>query len=545
MSIITEFQPNQLKPIPKKFFLFLLLLGFAAIILPSETYAQNSQRDSIIEKLLRDLSTKNPMGDFGTQDDIFHHNSNNTRRAPQKNDTNTIREIRDIARDFSNESRQLVNVLYDAQYNETSVKSYLTEALQVTATARILERATQDTNNLADIIPHVELLDREWRLLSRQLQNYSNYNSAVKHSLTRLDSLDNKLIRLAETQPQLNLKTIIRECHSIEYGLDKLVEDIRYELPNSQAKNDLIYDGNQLKFEVTEAIESIYREVKPEQLVEIYKRFQDSWYPFTNKLRNYSNSRIDQRIQDIQASNLKLRELFWLPQKIDRQQLIYLTDKLVKDVDYYFARTPLKLIIELRDPDLALSTANEFYGVFENFTQTVNGGENMSEMVDAFSYIEESWQDFYRIFSSINSSNARMALQKIEQNMSTLRTALQVEDKYDRTEAMDIAAKIDNLTNHLNYDVKIWLDKDRQFTYRSETLRESDQFAREAEAFSRAVVRGQSIPQLRTQFNRLYERWRNVYRFISKCQTAHRPHLGRQASKITPTMVEMRTLLRN
>ncbi len=528
--------------------LFVLTLIFCSsmFLLPNQAEAQRSDRDRdrIIENMLKELS-RDDMGTFGNDRELlFPDNSGTNNRPPQKSDQNTIREIRKVAQDFNNESRQLVNKLYDAQYSERSVKSFLNEALQVSASARILERKAQDTDRLSEIIQVVESLDREWRVLSKQLHNYANSNSSVKNSVDRLNSLDDKLIRLAGSRPQLNLKTIIRECHSIEYGLDKLLEDIRYELPNGQARNDLVYDGNQLKYEVSDAIDSVYDQANEKKLVALYKNFQDGWYPFASKLRNYNKPRIDRRIQDIQNSNTRLRELFLLPQKIDRQQLIYLTDKLVKDVDYFFARTPLKLIIELRDSDLALATANEFYGVFENFADNVNDNSKFSELADAFNYIEESWQDFNRIFKSINSSNARIALQKIERSMHSLRSSLQVENKYDQSEAIDLAAQIDNLTNHLNFDVKTWLDKDRNFTYRAETLREAEQFAREAEQFDRAIVNGKSSPQLQTQFNDLYSRWGRVYRLISKCRTAHRPHLGRQASKITPAMVQMRTILR-
>jgi hypothetical protein len=528
----------------RNMFVLTLILCSSMFLLPNQAQAQKSDRDRIIENMLKELS-RDDMGTFGNdREQLFPENSGSHNRAPQKSDQNTIREIRRVAHDFNIESRQLVNKLYDAQYGERAVKSFLIEALQVTASARILERKTQDTDRLSEIILVVESLDREWRVLSKQLHNYASYNSSVKNSVNKLNSLDDKLIRLAGSRPQLNLKTIIRECHSIEHGLDKLIEDIRYEIPNSQARNDLIYDGNQLKYEVNDAIDSVYDQANEKKLVALYKNFQDGWYPFASKLRNYNKSRIDRRVQDIQNSNTRLRELFLLPQKIDRQQLIYLTDKLVKDVDYFFARTPLKLIIELRDADLALATANEFYGVFENFADNVNDNANFSELADAFSYIEESWQDFNRIFKSINSSNARVALQRIEQSMHSLRSSLQVEDKYDQTEAINLAAQIDNLTSHLNFDVKTWLNKDKNFTYRSETLRESELFARESEQFNRAIVNGQSSSRLQTQFNDLYSRWGTVYRLISKCRTAHRPHLGRQASKITPAMVRMRTLLR-
>jgi len=57
------------------------------------------------------------------------------------------------------------------------------------------------------------------------------------------------------------------------------------------------------------------------------------------------------------------------------------------------------------------------------------------------------------------------------------------------------------------------------------------------------LVRGVPVSQLRREIDELYDNWRTVYGYLVKCQTEDRPTLGRLSSRLTPALVELRTMI--
>ena len=73
------------------------------------------------------------------------------------------------------------------------------------------------------------------------------------------------------------------------------------------------------------------------------------------------------------------------PQQADTSNLSYIVEGLKHDIDEYFTRAPLKLVMELPESRSALATAGAFYGNCEQFLQDA-AAENASpsDLADSF-----------------------------------------------------------------------------------------------------------------------------------------------------------------
>src|SRR5690606_37709322 len=76
-------------------------------------------------------------------------------------------------------------------------------------------------------------------------------------------------------------------------------------------------------------------------------------------------------------------------------------------------------------------------------------------------YIDEAWSEFKQLFMHMESEPAKQVLTQIEQSIVALRNALQVNDSLDRSQLTELAATLENLSEHLQFDSRSWLSRER------------------------------------------------------------------------------------
>jgi hypothetical protein len=303
----------------------------------------------------------------------------------------------------------------------------------------------------------------------------------------------------------------------------------------------LLIEGRQAQQQVRHMSLLLRDGANYDSLVEEYGRFSQMWSPMLTKLQSYNNRYMERVLRRITESDRAIHELLWLPQDIDRDQLVYQTSLLKKDVDEFFARTPLKLLIGLPNSEYVLSTADAFYGVCENFSDIVNGNSSRQDMVDAFRYIEDAQADFIQTFKPIRSQAALNVLNSIDQHVNDLRSGLTLEEQFDRQKAIDLGASLQNLADHLDMDTKIWLSH-VQTNYEQAAQASTSRFSQLAADYHSQALSGSNASKLKSLSDGLYEQWRDVHSYLSRSTGADRTHLAQLATHIGQTLVELRAL---
>ena len=458
--------------------------------------------------------------------------------------TAELKLLRPLIRDFSNDASQLTYALNEQIRQTPALRTLYTDALRVSAEAVGLDKRAGQVNDHRQLAEEFQTLDADWRELAYRMEGVRGLQAGTRDLVANLNDGGEQIRKSLNMQPQLNRQGLYMKTASLAGDLENLLDDINAELGRSKNAQQYAMQGSRIRQEVL-GLAALSRDDHADTalIVDEYKRVEAMWLPLAVKLQAEDNRYLERSLRRITQTSGEIHQLLLLPQKIDKQQLVYLTSALKKDIDEFFERTPLILVMHLPKAKSALATADQFYGVCEHFVDVVNTGNNVDEVLDSFRYIEQAEKSFNEVYSQIDSDRAVAVLQRIDQTVSTIRTSLQLQrEDFNRPAANDLAASIENLTEQLDFATKRWLSDDRQ-SFAKVCLQETASLADAAAALHQDLVRGVPIAQLRQEIDALYDNWRTVYGYLVKCQTDDRPTLGRLSSRLTPALVELRTMI--
>lgn len=457
--------------------------------------------------------------------------------------TAEMKAVRPLIQDFATSIAELNYALNDEQRRTPNIRPLYTDSLKVSALAVSVEKHGQKFNDHRLLMDEFQELDGTWRELAYRLDAVRNLRPEIRKQVADLNDLDEQIRDAIGIRPQLNRQEISRKTNDLAQDLRNLMDDIRDELGDKESRPYLISLGKarQSVLNLSSFLQDDTADV--DLILDEYKQFQSTWYPQRAKLQEFDSRYFERSLRRITQADGEIHQLLLLPTKIDNQQLVYLTSALRKDIDEFFDRMSLKLLMHLPKADRVAGVASEFYGVCDHFIDEVKSNADYDQLVDSFQYIEQAQRSFSSVFGEVESDEAIAALRQIEQTISTLRSSLQVgQNDIDRQAAIDIAASAETVAEQLEIVAKRWLARDRQ-PFASACLQAIGRMRDDTAQLHMDLVSGVSAPQLRRQIDDIYETWREVYGYLVKCQSEDRANLGRLSSRMTPALVELRTML--
>ena len=444
--------------------------------------------------------------------------------------------------DYSRMSSDLY-VALDTQVNRVpAVRSLLTDMIKIRARASLLSQQIRANSDISVYGRDLQGLDSDWRLLSYKLNSARGLDRNTMTLIQQIDTTNDSLSKLMQGGPSVSYRDLIQQTNALVSNLDRLLQDIDWELQRTPQAQSLILEGQKVRQQAAHVSEYAFQQTEYNHLVSDFKLFQQVWTNYSSKLRVLNNRIIERDMQQISENDRNITALLYIPATINREQLLQLTRNLQRDVTDFFDRAPLVMLIKLPNPELALPSADEFYGVFENFIDVVNRGENLDSLVDAFRYIQGSWSNFARVYRPLKSTDAQQVLNAIERDVQTLSGALLIQEGFDRSKASELAATIVNLAEHIQRDTDSWLNKERP-NFSSDARRETLAFVQNAHELHEALAGNVNMREARQMSDALFESWRRVYSYIIQCRSSERSFLAANSSQTTPAIVELRTIL--
>lgn len=457
--------------------------------------------------------------------------------------TAEMRAVRPLIKDFADEVPQLSYLLTDEAKRMPNLRQLLVDANRVAALAISLDKQAQRVNDHRQLGDSFEEFDATWRELAYRLEATRGLTKDVRDEIATLADLETQIRDAIGMRPQVNRRDLVAKTNSLANDLKNLSDDIRDELRGREAQQYQYVLGRARQQALNLAALVDDPAVDMEELVSEYRKFQELWYPQRTKLQEFDNRYFERSLRRITQSEGEIHQLLLLPTKVDSTQLVYLTSALKKDIDDFFDRMSLKLVMHLKHADRVAGVASEFYGVNEHFVDVVKNGADHDELVESYHYIEQAERNFSAVFSDIDSDDALSALSKIQQTISALGEALQIQSgDLNRRQAAELAANVEALTDELEYAAKRWLNRDRQ-NFSRQCLEAIAQMREETLQLHQDLVSGVAVGNLRREVDSIYNLWRETYGYLVKCQTDDRPSLGRVSSRLTPALVELRTML--
>ena len=214
----------------------------------------------------------------------------------------------------------------------------------------------------------------------------------------------------------------------------------------------------------------------------------------------------------------------------------------MRDVDEFFNRTPLKLLLHFQDVAAVLSTASDFYGTVQNFKDCVDRKEDEQVLLECYRYVEQYGQSFVHAFEPLKSQAGKVVLREIEDGVLALRNELNLAGtvtSIDTRAMIPAAANLELLADHLNLDVQQWLSRDPQ-SFRTQALQASTRFVQRTQKIHRLLQSRPTAVELKQETSNLVEEWRSIYNYLGRCNTEHRQHLLTLSRDISESIYKLR-----
>jgi len=266
----------------------------------------------------------------------------------------------------------------------------------------------------------------------------------------------------------------------------------------------------------------------------------DMWYPYAAELRALNNRTFDRYLLKIDHSEYQLHALLRLPQRLDRERLLNLTNTLMQQVDEFYLRAPLKLLITLRNGSEVIPTCNQFYGVCEHFADSVQNGADHQDLIEDYRYVDEAFVAFNTMFRELNSAKAQAVLDDIERGVVALRDSLQLVEGFNRDEAANLAASLVEYSEKFDSDLHTWLDRNPR-NFGKAALQETHALIDAARSLHEHALAGADARTLQRESRDISNRWQHVHDYVRRCDSGDRYPLLRASARITPVVVELET----
>jgi hypothetical protein len=425
------------------------------------------------------------------------------------------------------------------------VRGVLSDVITFSANAQVLADRCRRDQRIGAMGGDFEAVHYDWQAISYKMRQIPQLAQSVSiQRVSRMDDLDRQLLQIFQIQPQFDQHELIEQTACLSRELQNLAQDINLQLVDTDQRRVLCSRARRAQSQVQSLCDSVDTGTDPNEVLAEFKQYQQVWYPLARDIRTVDGTRtLERGVLRINQSNHDISDLLRMPLPPDTGNLGYMMETLKKDIDEYFTRAPLKLLMELPDSRTALATAGEFYGGCEQFLQDTSSNAAQNDLADAFHHVWDAWHTFEHTFRPMNSEPARRVLNRIEEGINSIADALQVYDQqFDRRHASELAYTLASAAENIRRDTRQWVDRDG-LDFSPDAIRETEAFARESQHFSDAIAANAPIEDLRQQVAKVYARYGRVFAFIRQCRGRERAILGENAYRTKNALVELRTLI--
>ena len=454
-----------------------------------------------------------------------------------------IKVLRPLIRTFSDGMTQLTYALSEQVNAVPGLRQSYSEALRLSGTALSLHKYADKHTLDRPLQDQLRQLDADWRELAYRLENLRGVPDESLDLVKKMNSADQRIRQALGIQPQLDRRQLLLKSAGLVADLENLQEDMASELGNAQSAQVYRRAVGRIRQVILNLIAVIRDERSDAKvIVEEYQQFETLWTPLALKLREEEDRYIERGLRRVSATSSEIHQLLLLPKKVDSSRIIQAAADLKRDIDEFFERTPLILVMQLPKAKQAIATADQFYYACSQFTEVVNQRHEQSEILESFRQIELAERAFLDVYRDLDSDKAMGVLSRISQTVKALRSTLHLQhDDFNHQGGEDLAASILNFTEQIEISVKRWIEQDQPFA--ANCLKDAANLTDLAAQLHDDIASGKPDAELKLEMNDVYETWRRLYGYLVKCQTEDRATLGRISANLTPALVELRSML--
>lgn len=455
-----------------------------------------------------------------------------------------VKVLHPLIRGWATKLTNLAYVLNDQSNQVPGLRKVYTETLRLSGTSTGILKRMDKFGLDGQMMDELQQLDADWHELAYRLESIRGLSNEAKGVIAEIGDLDKQVHQAIGITQQLDRRQLGIKVASLTADLDNLQSDIALELGQSQDAQAYRKSINRVRQIVSNLVTLIRdQQVENREIVEEFEHFESHWKPLAEKLQTEDDRYIERSVYRIASTTSDVHQLLLLPQKADASQFLFLAKALKKDLDQFFERTPLVLVISLPHSKEALPVAEKLHKACDKFIEAVEHGHQPEEIYKSFQAVEQAQRAFTDVYRDIDSDRAIAVLNRMNQDINSIRSSLQIpRDEFDDRSIEELAGAIQNYTEKIAIVSRRWLDRDEQ-PNADEWLQEANDLARSAEHLHDEIANGARLSDLKEEMSDLYERCRRVYSHLAKCRTEERQTLVRISSNLTPAITELRSMI--
>ena len=523
-----------------------LAAALCTVTLVSTAIAQTAPRTRLADSSFPDLSRRLPPGEIGSLDAIPQTPIlGNTGRPIDVSKVNKT-AVATLIKDALDESARLYASLRQDYDRYPQLRSLLTD---LTLLRNLTTRLDQDLAagiSLETILVDFRRIDADWRVLSNRLAQSTGLSSTTKASVERLDGIDRKVGQQFQVAPTLDYRQLYQQLSVLENALYNMSDELSHDFNGTAKTTQIVNDCRKMQQQIVRVQDMVQAQYPYENIVREYNFFDRPWELTAEQLRTVTNTYVERALNRVVQADLTIHELLWLETSTNRVQLKQTADALIRSVDDFYNRTPLKLLLNFKNAQNTLQVADSFYGTVQNFKDNLDRNESDEMVVDSYKYVEEYGTAFIRTFSLMQSQQGLAVLRQIEDGMASLRGSLKLGgtvSQVDTQRLQPIASSLEGLANRLDWDVRNWLNTERP-AYKNEALQASAAFMKRTQSLSRLMNTAPTLTELQRETDSLYKEWQAIYSYLNRCNTPDRSYLSQGARDIRNDLTELNAQLR-
>ncbi len=521
------------------------LVVFSASVLANSSLAQvrvasDQSRGKFYDNVLRNL--------VDSQTNWRQQNQPNgrTNQSPvQANQSQKVVQSRPKLQAFANEAAQLITALrYEEQYS-LHARGLLGEAYGVKAVADVLLARTSNSN-LTDEQFTAEFaeLDRQWHMLSHQIQQTADVSNTVMQRVQRLDQINKELEGQLNLHPQMDMDGLTYYFSALGENLNNLAQDVRIDLFSHPKKEQFAGNLQQLRTKAERLRLAVENNYRYKDVAEYYKSFHTEWLSTKNELRSADDRYIQRNINRITQLHNKVHELLWMPPVIDGRDILYQADQLRQQIGRTAEGITMRDMLEQPNSRELFTKALEFHGLCNAFRNTVATETQLDNLRWDFKTLEVAWDDIKSSLNPLERQDTIQNIAAIETSVAQLRHDLGLHDEMEWDKAIELASNLRNMSDLLYYDVNRIVGRSNQFPqqFRNRTIQLADQFHNSAKQLHVYLVRQTSTPEIANISKQMAQQWNELQGIMAQVPYEQRYELARTSQEISPAMAKLQVM---
>jgi hypothetical protein len=207
-----------------------------------------------------------------------------------------------------------------------------------------------------------------------------------------------------------------------------------------------------------------------------------------------------------------------------------------------FDQITLHLLLQLPGAADIPAAADEFHGACQHFVDCVKRDESPDDLVQAYQYLPAAWVAFSRHFRTVDHAGLRQSLADIERRLVALREPLGIPAGISLDDARILAARIEDLAEHLEDDITGWLTGPKYAADQKRLVELSRRLRSAARQLHVALI-NRAQPQTIEQLTAVvYAALDDLQRGMNECDAPNRDHVVEIIVRMSRELIQLEAM---